>query len=151
METSVVFGNARRWLQAEGLVVLLAASALYHREGFGWGWFALGFMAPDLAMLAYLHGPRFGAAVYNAAHSYVAPVVLLLVSAVAAVDSGSRQVTAQAALIWFAHIGFCRATGFGLKYAHDFDVTHLGPVPFNLPRFLGGLLGARSRIRPPRR
>lgn len=32
----------------------------------------------------------------------------------------------QIALIWFAHIGFDRALGYGLKYPLGFRVTHLG-------------------------
>jgi hypothetical protein len=32
----------------------------------------------------------------------------------------------QASLIWFAHIGFDRALGFGLKFPLGFRVTHLG-------------------------
>jgi hypothetical protein len=32
----------------------------------------------------------------------------------------------QAALIWWAHIGFDRALGYGLKAWHGFRVTHLG-------------------------
>ena len=31
-------------------------------------------------------------------------------------------------LIWFAHIGFDRALGYGLKYAAGFGNTHLGRV-----------------------
>jgi hypothetical protein len=32
----------------------------------------------------------------------------------------------QASLIWFAHIGFDRALGYGLKFPLGFRVTHLG-------------------------
>jgi hypothetical protein len=32
----------------------------------------------------------------------------------------------QISLIWFAHIGFDRALGYGLKYGLGFRVTHLG-------------------------
>jgi len=34
----------------------------------------------------------------------------------------------QATLIWFAHIGFDRALGYGLKYASAFSDTHLGRI-----------------------
>jgi hypothetical protein len=130
-----VEGNVRRWLQAEGLCVLAAATLMYAHQGFGWGAFVLFFMAPDLSMFAYAHGPKFGAAVYNAAHSYVGPFLL---GAAALTQDAALQ---QPVLIWLAHIGFCRATRFGLKYPDNFDDTHLGKAPFNLPKFLKGLFG----------
>ena len=133
-----VEGNVRRWLQLEGLCVLAAASLTYAHQGFGWGAFALFFMAPDLSMIAYVRGPKFGAAVYNAAHSYAGPFLLGLA---AVTHDASLQ---QPALIWLAFIGFCRATRFGLKYPDNFDDTHLGKAPFNLPQFLKGLFGGKK-------
>jgi hypothetical protein len=32
------------------------------------------------------------------------------------------------ALIWFAHIGFDRALGYGLKYPSAFQNTHMGRI-----------------------
>ena len=77
------------------------------------------FLAPDLSFLAYLAGPRIGAAGYNLAHSYVGPIVI----AALALLTGRPPV---AALIWAAHVGFDRALGYGLKYPTDFADTHLG-------------------------
>lgn len=131
-----VEGSVRRWLQVEGLCVLAAAVLAYAHFGYGWGAFVLFFMAPDLSMVAYSRGPKFGAAVYNAAHSYVGP--FLLGAAALAYDVSLLQ----PALIWLAFLGFCRATRFGLKYPDNFDDTHLGKAPFNLPQFLKGLFGA---------
>lgn len=127
-------GNVHRWVRLEGLCVFLATLGMYHRFGFEWSVFLLFFLAPDLSMFAYMRGPRFGAAVYNAAHSYVGPVLLL--AGAAWLDAALYQ----PALIWIAGIGFYRAAGFGLKYPDSFEHTHLGPVPFNLPHFLKGLL-----------
>jgi len=126
--------RVRRWLRLEELCVLLAAAAMYHRFGFEWDIFLFFFMAPDLSMFAYMRGPKFGAAVYNAAHSYVGPVLLL--AGAAWLDDALYQ----PALIWIANIGFCRAAGFGLKYPDGFEHTHLGTVPFNLLNFLKCLL-----------
>ena len=49
---------------------IAAAAALYAQAGFSWPLFALGFLAPDVAMLGYFVGPRIGAVVYNVAHTY---------------------------------------------------------------------------------
>ncbi len=113
----------RTLLRMEGLAVLALATAAYAQFGAGWGWFALLFLLPDLSFLAYLAGPRVGAAAYNAAHSYVLPVMLLAMGVL-----GTAPAVLAVALVWFAHIGFDRALGYGLKYASGFRQTHLGPI-----------------------
>jgi hypothetical protein len=116
-----VTGGVRWVLQIEGLALLAAAMAAFAQQGFGWGWFALLFLAPDLTFAAYLLGPRWGAAAYNAAHSTIGPLVL----GAAALLAGSKPLE-MIALIGLAHVGFDRALGYGLKYASGFGDTHLG-------------------------
>jgi hypothetical protein len=81
------------------------------------------FFAPDLSMLGYLAGPRVGAILYNAAHSYVAPLAL----GALAIHAPGRAPFALC-LLWLAHIGFDRALGYGLKYGSAFSDTHLGHI-----------------------
>lgn len=119
--TGAVTGGVRGLLRAEGLAALTLATALYAGTGSGWGLFALLFLAPDLSFVAFLAGPRVGAAAYNALHTYVGPLALVLFA----------RATAHPALlplgyIWAAHIGFDRLVGYGLKYASGFGDTHLG-------------------------
>lgn len=118
-----VEGSVRRVLRAEGLAVLVAAVTAYGGLGGGWGWFALLFLAPDLSFLGYLRGPRVGAFFYNLAHSYVGPAAVMTAAFVLKNDA-----LRLGALIWFAHIGFDRALGYGLKYASAFTDTHLGRI-----------------------
>jgi hypothetical protein len=118
-----VGGGVRTLLRLEGLAVLAVAIAAYAQFGAGWGWFALLFLLPDLSFLAYLAGPRAGAAAYNAAHSYAGPLALLAIGVLGAVPA-----LLAVALVWGAHIGFDRALGYGLKYASGFAQTHLGPI-----------------------
>ena len=66
-------------------------------------------------------GPRIGAVVYNAFHSYVGPALLAAVCLLAGLSTAVP-------LIWAAHIGFDRALGYGLKYASGFSDTHLGVI-----------------------
>ena len=103
-------------LHLEGGAVLALSLWLYARSGASWGLFALLVLAPDLAMLGYLAGPRAGAVVYNAAHAYVWPVLLYALGQV------------PLALIWAAHVGGDRLLGFGLKYPTGFQDTHLAKV-----------------------
>ena len=116
-------GGVRTLLRLEGLAVLTVALAAYARAGEGWGFFAGLFLAPDLAFLAYLAGPRWGAIAYNAAHSYIGPLLLLAAGLI-----GATPWLLAVALVWSAHIGFDRALGYGLKYGTGSGMTHLGRV-----------------------
>lgn len=116
-------GGVRLILRLEGLCVLIAAAMAYAKFGLGWGTFALFFFLPDLSLLGYLAGPKRGAVVYNTAHSYVGPVACLVAGLAL-----SAPPLLSAAMIWFAHIGFDRALGYGLKYSEGFGFTHLGRI-----------------------
>lgn len=116
-------GGPRALLRLEGAVALSAACLGYAQLGGSWGWFAALFLVPDLSMLGYLAGPRFGAASYNVAHSYLTPAVLAVLSA----QLGFTALL-FGALIGVAHIGFDRMLGYGLKYGTAFGDTHLGRV-----------------------
>jgi hypothetical protein len=110
-------------LRAEGLVILIAAVALYAMADYSWLAFALLFFAPDLALIPYAINRRIGISVYNAVHTFTLPLVL----GVAAVLLG-WPVGVQVALIWLAHIGMDRAVGYGLKYSDQLKDTHLSRV-----------------------
>ena len=114
-------GGVRAVLRLEDFATLAVALALYAHAGLSWPAFALCFLAPDLAMLAYLAGPRIGAVGYNIAHTYALALALTLLGFL-----GGLPVVMGAGLIWVAHIGFDRLLGFGLKYATGFGDTHLG-------------------------
>ncbi len=118
-----VSGTPRLWLRLEGVCVLVAAVTTYHALGASWWMFGALLLVPDVSMLAYVFGPRVGAAGYNALHAYVGPAVL------AAYAYGTGMEAAwPICLIWLAHIGMDRALGFGLKFATAFGHTHLGTV-----------------------
>jgi hypothetical protein len=111
-------------LRLEGLVVGVAAVALYFDGDYAaWAFFAF-LLAPDLSFAGYLAGPRVGAVVYNLAHTYVWPVAL----AAGCLLTGGGGLPVQIALIWAAHIGVDRFLGYGLKYPTAFKDTHLGRV-----------------------
>jgi hypothetical protein len=115
--------GVRAILRVEGAAVFAAAIALYAHAGFSWPLFALLILAPDLAMLPYLIGPRAGAAAYNLFHTYALALPLAL--------AGCWLVSSIAlalGLIWIAHIGMDRMLGYGLKYDSGFSDTHLGRV-----------------------
>ena len=113
----------RSWLRLEGLALALAALWGFWMLGGSWWQLLVLALAPDLSFLAYLAGPRVGAAVYNLAHTYLFPVLLA-----AAGFWLWLPLLTHAALIWIIHIGADRALGYGLKYPDAFTSTHLGKI-----------------------
>lgn len=115
--------SAPGWQTTEGALMAAAGLAIaIWVPGAGWmPWLML--LAPDLAMVGYLAGPRVGAAVYNAAHLYAAGLILMLAGAA----TGHPPAIAAGAL-WMAHVGADRALGFGLKLPSGFRHTHLGHI-----------------------
>ena len=78
---------------------------------------------PDLSFAGYAFGPKEGAVIYNAAHSYMAPVSLMTAGFATA-----EPLVLSIAMIWLAHIGIDRALGYGLKYQAGFGFTHMGRI-----------------------
>jgi hypothetical protein len=109
-------------LQIEGLLLLALACAAYqHLFPHRWLFFALLFLAPDLSLLGYTTNRlRFAAALYNAGHTFTLPLLLGFASSLFGWHTGLAL-----ALIWFAHISFDRALGYGLKFAQGFKPTHI--------------------------
>ncbi len=113
----------RLLLHGEGLAVAAAALALYFYADYPWWLLLVVALAPDLSMIGFAAGPRVGAAAYNAAHTYVGPVVLAAVGVI-----GETDWPVQVGLTWLTHIGVDRAIGYGLKYPSGFKDTHLQRV-----------------------
>src|ERR1700704_2531960 len=118
-----VTGGVRTLLRLEGLTLFAGMTLLYGVWDGSWWVYAILFLAPDLSFLGYLAGPRVGAVVYNAAHSYMAPVTLMVTGFALA-----APLVLSIAMIWMAHIGIDRALGYGLKYSKGFACTHLGRI-----------------------
>jgi Domain of unknown function (DUF4260) len=104
-------------------VLFGAAIALYVREDYSLLLLAVLFLAPDLAFVGLVGGPRAGAIAYDSAHTYVGPILLASASLIAEWSAG-----VQVGLIWLAHIGIDRAIGYGLRYPDAFQETHLQRV-----------------------
>jgi hypothetical protein len=122
-QTGAATGGVRTLLRLEGLALLIGMTVIYAIWDGSWWVYVLLFLAPDLSFAAYLAGPRQGAIVYNAAHSYLAPMALM-----AGGFATSQPPVLSLAMIWFAHIGLDRALGYGLKYSEGFGFTHLGRI-----------------------
>lgn len=102
--------------------MLVAATVAYLYCGMPWWVYGVFFLAPDLSMIGYAAGPRFGALAYNIAHSYCIPLLLV------AIGLTGPFAACGYGLIWCAHIGFDRVLGYGLKSPEGFRFTHLGKI-----------------------
>lgn len=102
---------------------MVASIAAFAWTDASWWWFGLLLLAPDLGMLAYLAGARWGATGYNLFHTELAPGLLAL----AAWWTGSQSLL-PFAFVWSTHIGMDRLAGYGLKHGAGFHCTHLGLI-----------------------
>ncbi len=120
-------GAVRAILRIEGLCMLLLATYAYfyfsHQFGVNGWWFVVLFMVPDLIFLAYFAGPKIGGALYNAVHTYVSPLACALLGSYFEIHA-----LILGAAIWFAHLGYDRMRGNGLKYPQGFAYTHLRKI-----------------------
>lgn len=121
--TGETTGGVKTLLRIEGLTLFVGMTLLYGVWGGSWWIYAALFFVPDLSLLAYLAGPRAGAAFYNATHTYMLPLILSFAG-----FGMSLPLTLSIAMIWMAHIGIDRALGLGLKYNAGFGFTHLGRI-----------------------
>ena len=120
---SGVQGTPRNLLQLEAAALFLSSLFLYRQFDGSWWIFAACFLLPDLAMLAYLAGPQWGARAYNAAHTLTVPLALGVIAAL-----NDQWSWLPALAIWTGHIGFDRMLGYGLKFGSSFGTTHLGRI-----------------------
>jgi Domain of unknown function (DUF4260) len=124
-ETSIgsATGGCRILLRLEGLTLFLGMTLLYAVWGGSWWVYVILFLVPDISIAGYLSGPKFGAMIYNAMHSYMAPMTMMVTG-----FGTASPLVLSIAIIWLAHIGIDRAFGFGLKYSAGFGFTHLGRI-----------------------
>jgi uncharacterized protein DUF4260 len=120
---AMVTAPVRNILRLEGLAAAALSAVLYARTGASWWLFAALWLTPDLSMLGYLYRPCWGARIYNAIHSYLAPATLAFMALLL-----RSPAVLPFALIWINHIGVDRLLGYGLKYPEGFQWTHLGKL-----------------------
>jgi Domain of unknown function (DUF4260) len=130
LEAQVITSSTQTILleRLEGLILLAASVIIFAITVPNWILFAMLLLAPDLAMIGYLRGPRLGAIGYNLAHLKILP---LLLGTVGLLSTNSLEL--QLALIWFAHIGMDRAMGYGLKLETGFSDTTFGRIDQRKP------------------
>jgi hypothetical protein len=110
-------------LRLEEFFLFGLALFLFTQLDYGWGWYALLFLAPDLSMAGYLANPRLGAWTYNLIHHKGLAVALYILGFVFSV-----QWLMLTGTILLGHSSLDRVFGYGLKYPDAFQNTHLGRI-----------------------
>ncbi|MGB8984573.1 MAG: DUF4260 domain-containing protein [Anaerolineales bacterium] len=110
-------------LKIEEFFLFGLALFLFSGLDYGWSWYALLFLAPDLSMLGYLTNPRLGAWTYNLVHHKGLAVALYVLGYLLATPW-----LMFAGTILLGHSSLDRVFGYGLKYPDSFKATHLGVI-----------------------
>ena len=90
---------------------------------FSWWVFPALLLLPDISMIGYVSGNRFGAILYNIFHHKALAICIYLGGLYLQADW--IQLTG---IILFAHSSMDRIFGYGLKYTDGFAHTHLGLI-----------------------
>jgi len=110
-------------LKLEETLMFTFSIFLFSRLNYAWWLFPLLLFTPDLSMLGYLGGTRFGALTYNFVHHKALSLSILIAGIL--LTSPSLQL---AGLILFGHSSMDRILGNGLKHSNSFQHTHLGMI-----------------------
>jgi hypothetical protein len=110
-------------LRFEELVMTAAAIYFLQLHNLGlpfWVWVLL-FFSPDVSMLGYFFGDKWGAISYNLFHHKGVALLIAFMGYFM-----GKEIILATGILLFAHSSFDRVLGFGLKYFSGFKDTHLG-------------------------
>jgi hypothetical protein len=110
-------------LKIEELFMFLLGVFMFNQLDFGWWWFLILILTPDIGMLGYLVNAKFGAITYNLFHHKGIAVSVYFIGVY--FQSSIMQLIG---IILFSHASLDRVFGYGLKYFDDFKHTHLGQI-----------------------
>ena len=110
-------------LALEELALFGLSLLLFSALDYGWGGFALLFLAPDLSMVGYLGNPRLGAWTYNLVHHKGIAIAIYALGYLLTIPS-----LMFAGTILLGHSSLDRVLGYGLKDEDAFQNTHLGRI-----------------------
>ena len=110
-------------LKLEELAMLLLGIYVFGFLYYDWWWFPALFFAPDVGMIGYLFGKKFGAFLYNLLHHKGLAIFIYLAG-----FFFLNPLLQLIGVIMFSHAAFDRILGYGLKYEKGFKYTHLGEI-----------------------
>jgi len=88
---------------------------------FRWWLFPLLLLLPDLGAVGYIANSKVGAFIYNVVHHRGISIATYIIGALI-----NQPMLQLLGIILFAHSTIDRVFNYGLKYADNFNHTHLG-------------------------
>jgi hypothetical protein len=110
-------------LKLEEVALMGLGIFMFGLLGYQWWWLPVLILTPDISMLGYLFGSKFGALCYNIVHHRAVAILLYFVGAYFMLP-----IVELIGTILFIHIAMDRIFGYGLKYDKGFKFTHLGEI-----------------------
>lgn len=110
-------------LKLEELLMFGLGIYLFGLLDYGWWWFLVLILAPDIGMIGYAFGNRIGAICYNLFHHKGLAIAIYLAGIYLSVP-----LLMLIGIILFSHASMDRIVGYGLKYDKGFKYTHLGEI-----------------------
>jgi len=110
-------------IKLEELGLFLLGIYLFSQLNYTWWWFFVLLLAPDLSMIGYAFGNKFGAFLYNLFHHRGIAILVYLAGIYL-----SNNLVQLAGILLFAHAAMDRMMGYGLKLETGFKFTHLGEI-----------------------
>lgn len=110
-------------LKLEELGLFVLGIYLFNQLDYAWWWFLVLIFVPDLSMIGYVFGDKWGALCYNSFHHRGMAIALYLIGIYF-----SNSLIQLSGIMLFAHSSMDRMFGYGLKYETGFKFTHLGEI-----------------------
>jgi len=110
-------------IKIEELFLFGLSVFLFGQMKLAWWIYPALILVPDISMVGYLAGPRWGAVLYNFIHHKGLSLTLYVLGFV--LNSPGLMLTG---LILLGHSSIDRVLGFGLKNSSSFNDTHLGVI-----------------------
>jgi hypothetical protein len=110
-------------IKLEELGLFVLGIYLFNQLEYAWWWFLVLILVPDLSMIGYTFGDKWGALCYNLFHHRGIAILVYLVG----IYFHQNEIQ-LAGVILFSHSSMDRMFGYGLKYETGFKYTHLGLI-----------------------
>jgi Domain of unknown function (DUF4260) len=112
--------NILKLEEAAMFVLCIYALTLYH---VGWWVYLLLFIAPDIGIIGYAAGNKFGSGFYNLLHHKGIAIAVFVTGVI--LENDWMHIIG---IILFGHSSMDRMFGYGLKLDEGFKYTHLGII-----------------------
>lgn len=113
----------KQLIKLEEAAMFLFGIFLFNQLSFAWWLFPALIFLPDISMIGYTAGNKFGAVIYNIVHHKAIGLIVYVLGFYL-----YNETIMLIGIILFSHSSMDRFFGYGLKYFTGFSFTHLGKI-----------------------